>query len=291
MAAPHETVCRHRADRCPGVLRPWVAEDGALLRVRLPGGRLHRDQLAGLIALSAEHGDGTLHLTVRANVQLRGVPLPVPDRVVDTVERLGLLPSRAHERVRNVMASPLTGLAGGAADLRQAVTELDGAIRKDPALAVLPARFLFCLDDRGDLHDQPADLAAVAVSPDRARLRAGDLTGGTVPIDGVAGALVDLARRFLALRGEGPTARWHVAELDGGGAALGLFGPGAPVPSCAPPPLGLLDQDDGRRVQHLPVPDGLLTPSLADEVLAIAADELVVTPWRSLLLPHLEARP
>lgn len=287
-AASHEPLLRLRADRCPGVLRPWVAEDGALLRVRLPGGRLHRDQLAGLAALAQEHGDGNLHLTVRANLQLRGVALPVPDGVVAGIESLGLLPSRTHERVRNLMASPLTGRLGGTADLRPVVAALDEAVRADPALAGLPARFLLCLDDRGDLHDQPADLAAVAVGPDEARLWAGGLAGDTVRLAEVPGALVGLARRFLVLRGDGPTACWHVAELPGGAAELGPFRPQAPRPACPPPDLGWLTQDDGRRARHVGVPDGLLTPLLLEDVLAAAGDEAVVTPWRSLLLPDLE---
>ena len=38
------------------------------------------------------------------------------------------------------------------------------------------------------------------------------------------------------------------------------------------------------------MPDGRLTPALAAEVLARAGAEVVVTPWRSLLLPDLEDR-
>lgn len=287
-ATSHEPLPRLRADRCPGVLRPWVAEDGALLRVRIPGGRLHREQLAGLAALAREHGDGNLHVTVRANVQLRGVPLPVPRDVVTGIESLGLLPSRTHERVRNVMASPLTGRLGGLADLRPVVFGLDYAIRADPALADLPARFLLCLDDRGDLHDQPADLAAVAVGPDEARLWAGGLAGGTVRLAEVADALADLARRFLAARGDGPTACWHVVELPGGANDLGPFRPEASPEPCPPPDHGWLTQDDGRRAKHVAVPDGLLTSRLLEEVLDTAGDEVLVTPWRSLLLPDLE---
>lgn len=281
---------RHRFDRCPGVLRAWVAEDGALLRIRLVGGVLRRDQLAGLAELSADHGDGAVHVTARANVQVRGVPLPVPDRLVERVSLLGLLPSPAHDRVRNIMMSPLTGRSGGRADLRPVAGMLDDALCGDPLLAALPARFLFCLDDRDDLCDRTGDLAAVAVAPDRARLWAGGRAGEVVGLAEVPGRLVELARRFLAVRGSGPTACWHVSELPGGGADLGAFRPADPPPQAPPPPYGSLVQDDGRHTRHLAVPDGMLTPALLDHLLACAADQVVVTPWRGVLLPDLEAR-
>jgi precorrin-3B synthase len=289
LSTAHER--RHRADRCPGVLRPWVAEDGALVRIRLVGGLLHRTQLAGLADLASEYGDGTLHLTARANLQLRGISLPVPDLFVERVAALGLLPSRAHERVRNIMVSPLTGRLGGLADLRPTARALDAAVCADPMLSDLPARFLFCLDDRGDLQDRPTDLAAVVVAPGRARLLAGALAGEVVGLQDVPARMADLARRFLTLRGTGPSACWHVGELDGEGSELGSFGqapaqPSAPVPMV--PPHGSLIQDDGRRALHLAVPGGSLTPALLEQTLAAGSDEVIVTPWRSLFLPDLD---
>jgi precorrin-3B synthase len=102
-----------------------------------------------------------------------------------------------------------------------------------------------------------------------------------------------LTRSFLALRGEGPTAAWHVDELDR--PLLPVLDvrqvPDAPADADRPePPLGRLRQRDGRFVDHLAVPEGRLTPALRDEVLGRAGDEVVVTPWRSVLLPDLEAR-
>ncbi|MEO8815503.1 MAG: nitrite reductase, partial [Mycobacterium sp.] len=63
---------RTRADLCPGVLRPWLADDGLLVRLRLVGGRLPVASLARLLAVSAEFADGRIHLTRRANLQVRG---------------------------------------------------------------------------------------------------------------------------------------------------------------------------------------------------------------------------
>jgi precorrin-3B synthase len=75
----------------------------------------------------------------------------LPADVVAAIEATGLLPSRTHELVRNVMVSSLTGLDGGFVDRRPVATELDERLRADRILARLPGRFLFVLDDgRGD---------------------------------------------------------------------------------------------------------------------------------------------
>jgi len=284
---------RHRADQCPGVLRPWLADDGALLRIRLVGGRLSATQLAGLATLAATHGDGSLHVTGRANLQVRAVPPDAVPTVAEGVAGLGLLPSPAHERVRNVLLSPLTGRRGGRADLRPVADRLDALLCADEDLAALPARFLFALDDRGDLSRGPgreADLALVALDPTTGRLEAAGAPGQTVPLDRAADELVALARRFLALRGEGPSAAWHVAELPAGPATLG-FPPGA-APSADRgahrPSYGRLAQDDGRSLLHVEIPGGTLTHASTTDLLAAAGHDVVFTPWRSVVLPDLD---
>jgi precorrin-3B synthase len=293
-AAP---AARQRPDRCPGLTRPWIAADGALVRIRLVGGTLSTVALAQLAEASRTYGDGDLHLTGRANLQVRGVQHVdgvVPGGLVDAVRAAGLLPSEAHDLVRNVMVSPLTGRIGGLADLRPVARELDRLLVSDPACADLAGRFLFVLDDgRGDLAGRTSDLAAVAVDDRTVQLRAGaHQWGPVVTLADAAGELHALTRRFLDLRGHGATAAWHVDEL-----AAPLLPsldvrqvPDAPADAGRrEPPLGRLRQRDGRSVDHVAVPDGVLTAGLLDEVLGRAADEVVVTPWRSLLLPDLEA--
>jgi probable phosphoglycerate mutase len=139
------TSTRSRRDRCPGVTRPWLAEDGALVRLRLVGGRITAEQLEALAAVSATYGDGNVHLTGRANVQVRALPHD-GDRLLPEVHRAvlatGLVPSESHDLVRNVMVSPWTGRRGGRADLRPVADELDRLVRADARLAELPGRFL-----------------------------------------------------------------------------------------------------------------------------------------------------
>lgn len=285
---PTTATLRSRTDLCPGVFRPWAAQDGALIRLRLIGGRLAPAALAALREVSGAYGDGDLHLTRRANVQLRGLPIHsggLTPEVVDAIEATGLLPSPTHELVRNVMVSPLTGLAGGRADLRPIAAELDAALCAAPRLAQLPGRFLFVLDDgRGDLVDRSTDLGLMALDEWTAQLRIGSTGWGpVVGLTSAAAALTDLARRFLDERGVGPGAPWHVDELT--------------TPLCA-----LASRADATRIvrqalpygtvpggEHVAAPDGVIDPTLS-RLLVEHDRELVVTPWRGVLVPSEESR-
>jgi len=276
---------RTRSDLCPGVFRPWQADDGALVRLRPAGGRLGSRALVGLIGVSEAYGDGLVHLTARANLQVRGLPLDggqqIPEEVVGVIEETGLLPSRSHELVRNIMASPQTGLAGGRADLRSVVEELDRRLCSDSVLAGLPGRFLFVLDDgRGDLVDRTLDVGAVAVSDSSAQLRLGSRGWGpVVALSEVAAAILELAGRFLARRGAGPSAAWHVDELD---APLAPAHEREPATYVHQEPLPFGPVAGG---EHVAAPDGRIDRGLA-ESLAAASEALVVTPWRGVLVPE-----
>jgi precorrin-3B synthase len=272
----------HDTDACPGALQVHQAADGALVRVRLPGGMMTAAQLAVLAGVSHELGSGTLELTARANVQLRGITDVTA--AADTIAAAGLLPSATHERVRNIVASPLSGRTGGLADVRPLVAELDAAICNDPALADLGGRFWFSLDDgRGDVSGLCADVGVEVIDGEVALLLAGRDTGARRAIHDTVETLLTVARRFLAIRGKA----WRVSELSDPVALWPDAQPGPTLPVVTRPPVGWIEQDDGRIALGAAVPLGVL-PSRVAEYLAAIEAPLVITPWRSVLVCDLD---
>lgn len=280
---PAQPTTRTRRDRCPGVLRPWQAADGLLVRLRLIGGRVSSAALRALLEVAEQHGDGRVHVTVRANLQVRALPGrdgALAPEALAAVEATGLLPSRTHELVRNVLTSPQTGLAGGLADLRPVAAELDRRLCASELLAELPGRFLFVLDDgRGDLVDRGCDLGLVMLDGREAQVRAGGAWGDVVPAGEAAAVLAGLAAEFLRRRGAGPAAPWHVAELPEPLLAAAAADPRLPAAS-GPLPYGPVP--GGR---HVAVPDAGLDRA-AVAALTATGPAVIVTPWRGVLVPE-----
>lgn len=284
-------MTRVRTDRCPGVGRPWPAEDGLLVRLRLIGGSVSSSALLSLISVAETYGDGKIYLTGRANLQVRGLPAvdgALPGEVLTALKATGLVPAQTHELVRNVMVSPQTGIAGGRADLRGVAASLDRLLCGSSRLAALPGRFLFVLDDgRGDLVSRECDLGLVALSATEAQLRVGETWGPVVPLTEAASRLAALASRFLDVRGEGPSAAWHVSELQQLEVELVETAEADPR---VPPPIDPLAFGSVPGGEHVPAPDGVLDRS-AIEALAERAPAVVVTPWRGVFAPSPQVRP
>ena len=273
-------MARTETDRCPGVLAVHQAADGGLARVRLPGGRLSAQQLEVLRAAAAELGDGRLELTSRANVQIRGLDARGPRELSDRLFAAGLLPSIAHERVRNILASPLSGLDEQSRyDVLPVAAALDRALCARPGLAELPGRFLFALDDgRGDLADVQADVAVRALDDRSAVLSLGS-RGARVSWTEVPELMLAAAEAFLSVRDQ----EWRIAELaDGEERILKRLGLTADKPlntSTTRVTAGAHGQ-----AMVVTVPLGSLTQDQA-AALAAAGAGVRVTPWRSVVVP------
>ncbi|MGY1600765.1 precorrin-3B synthase [Geodermatophilus sp. SYSU D00815] len=287
---------RLRADACPGALQTHAAADGALARVRVPGGLLTADQLRALAAAARELGDGRLELTSRGNVQLRGLDAGDVPALGERLAAAGLLPSATHERVRNVLASVLTGRSGGRRDVRPWVPAFDAALRGDPVLAGLPGRFLATLDDgRGDVSGLGGDVGLLALDDGTVALLLGGADSGlrAGPDDAVA-LLLAATRAFLHERAAQGGTAWRLTELAEGPARVaarlhrhGRSGEAVPVPAAPEVgPVGAAEQDDGRVALIGVVPLGVLGADQVD-LLARLAAEVQLTPWRSVVVPDL----
>lgn len=299
-------------DACPGALRAHPAADGGLVRLRLPGGAVRSPAIRALADLCERHGDGAVHLTARANLQLRGVAVDGAETdpaLVQGVRAAGLLPSLSHELVRNVVASAWSGLRGGLVDVRPLVGALDSALCADAGLALLPGRFLMALDDgTGDVAGIGADLCWWALDAGSGALLIGGIDCGLrVPVGAAPEALLMAARAFQRIRTtRAGGSAWRVGELDGQGTAvraeLRSASPAswrrkrtlcrAPEAVAGLPRLGVLAQRDGRSLVAALVPLGRL-PAPALRLLADAADvgsgpgsgQVLLTPWREVVVP------
>ncbi|MFF0397321.1 cobalamin biosynthesis protein CobG [Streptomyces sp. NPDC005248] len=298
-SASGEPFSRDRGDACPGSLRLHRADDGALARVRIPGGVLDMRQADVLRKAARELGDGELHLTSRGNVQLRGLDADCGGRLAELIGAVGLLPSWSHERIRNVVASPLSGLDGrGRSDVRPWLTALDGLLCGSDKAAGLSGRFLFALDDgRGDVDALGADVTLLGRGDGGARLRIGAaeavlrVSGADAPRAALIAAetFVDTARQ---------TGAWRVSELPFPaeellaqvGTALRAVGVDAadclervPPPTAPQEPGYGLVGTSGPAALCVGVPFGRLTGAQW-ESLTRAGGEVRLTPWRSVVV-------
>ncbi|HTW03634.1 MAG TPA: precorrin-3B synthase [Streptosporangiaceae bacterium] len=207
------------ADACPGILDLHQARDGLVARIRLPGGYASAARLRALATLAERFGDGSVDLTARGNVQLRGIRADTADRLAERATAAGLLPSPSHDRARNISASPLAGLTGHR-DLRGLVRALDRAILADPRLAALPGRFLFALDDStGRAGLGRCDVGLRLESGGTELIVAGRLTGRRGPAAQMTALALVAARAFLSQRQSAEVSP-RVGRLPDGGAAV-----------------------------------------------------------------------
>ncbi|MGJ3508130.1 hypothetical protein [Enemella sp. A6] len=273
------TSTRPAQDRCPGVLRPYVSGDGALVRLRSPGGRVPAETLRALTGYAAANGAPVLQLTSRGNLQLRGLPDPLPADLEPLVVELGLLPTPSHEVMRNIIAAPFDAASA------EMATAFDAGLRADEELARLPGRLLVAFDDgTGVMLGEPWDLAHVAETPDSGLL----LAAGCPRVRRVArgeavAAMLELARAFVADREHPhPDPVWNVRDLPAEASVFALLTDAVDeLPAATTPPEPGIHGDD----LLVGVPLGMLEPAQADLIAELCSGVVVVTPWRSILLP------
>ncbi|MGW1866215.1 cobalamin biosynthesis protein CobG [Streptomyces mauvecolor] len=293
-------VVRDRDDACPGALRLHTADDGKLARLRLPGGILTNRQVNALAAAAERYGDGHLGITSRGNAELRGIGDTCGTGLAELLRHTALLPSERHERIRNIVASPLAGLDGrGHGTLHPWLRELDTLLCTQDWTPALSGRFLFALDDgRGDVAGLGADVTLLAQAEGRAVVRVGASAVGVAAADAPRAAL-EAARAFLASAAAAGTGAWRVRELPPGHevaltrtlACAGIPAEPAPVPDAhatAPEPGTAAAPDGTYAVIVAPVLGRVTSTQL--RALAGPGGEVRITPWRGFVLPGFDER-
>ncbi|WP_051407119.1 precorrin-3B synthase [Nocardia sp. CNY236] len=284
-------MTRRGPDSCPGVLRLHEAADGPLARIRVPGGRLESAQMHALAQVAQDAADGPLELTARGNVQVRGVH--DVSALTRRLTEVGMVPSRTHERVRNIVASPLSGRIGGGVDVHPLAAALDAGILAAPRLADLPGRVLFTLDDgRGDVSGLGADIGVHALAQGEfALVLAGSDSGVRLAAEDVVEVVLAAAHAFLELRGN-TSNYWRLSDIEHGSRhlidRLGCTPTADRLEFTATPsiPIGWLEQNDGLIGLGAGVRLGTLSARTA-EFLAATERPTILTPWRSLVLTDL----
>lgn len=309
---------------CPGVHTPFLEADGALLRIRTPGGMLSAR------GLQVAAGSGrTLEITSRANLQVRGLdPAAVPAVAAGLVAAGLALADPARDERRNVVASPTAGFdAAELVDTRPLVAAVAGLLAAEGG--VRSPKFGVLVDGggtvsvRGRRHDVCLGAVRVPGRPGVAfEVRLDEplpLTGNAGPAvvvpEGRAQAAVEAAltlcppggRMADALATAGREALLHaVATRCGGRVSDGVV---PPQPGRAPCDRGAGERPEAAATEaaigvHGAAACGpwagtvwcgaapLLGRLSAEAALGLAAlagefgdGEIRLTPWRGVILP------
>ena len=222
-------IAPRRKGWCPGALRPMETGDGLIARVRAPRGRLTLDQAAAVAESAISCGNGSIGLSARANLHLRGVSEQTLPDLHARLGLAGLLDADPEiERLRNIIMSPLDDIDPEALiDLSPSAAALEVRLAADEDLRRLPAKFGFVLDARGrlPLADVEADIRFEAANSGAlAVYLAGDdaLAAACAP-DGTGEVAARLGRAFVRLAGSGdgaPRRMRALVERIGAGAVF-----------------------------------------------------------------------
>jgi len=281
------------------------AADGMLMRVRLPGGTITPSGLRAVADVAERFGSGTVELTARANLQIRGLRVPGVAAAAAHLVRHGLANADpARDARRDVVGSPLAGHdPTELTDVGAAVADVARILAAAPGLEGLPPKFCVVVDGGGaaSVRGVPADVALGAVRTVEGDivvqlalgrpLDEGDGRVACIPVGDIGPVVVAAARR-CAQEGERMAT---LAERGGRGDLLGSLTRGieirwasAPRVPVATAPIGALThaRDDQVNLGAAPLL-GRTSPVALRAVAALVEDmqtQIRCTPWRGIVL-------
>jgi precorrin-3B synthase len=271
-----------RASACPSLYRLAPGRDGSIARIRLPLGRLTPEAARAVAQAARRYGNGTIEITSRANLQVRGLAETDGAAFAEMLFAAGLGADPAAEDVLNVMVAPTHGRDRAALiDTTPLAKRLLNLLRGTPLYHALSPKFSIGIDGgeaampRAHPHDiwlRAMDAESYAIG-----LASSPLSNavGAVPIAKAEVAIAALLDRVVA--GGFSRMRDLMAQQQ---PDLAGFSPAPTLPDAGAGamPLGVSGMMVGARP-----PLGRLTPDML-EALAKLDGEVRLTPWQSVLL-------
>ena len=140
-----------KSDICPGLFYGTPAADGFLVRVRIPGGLLDRQQVSTIAQIISHWHSPTLQVTNRGNLQLRGITTAPTPAMFQALQSVGLAAKNPSlDRLRNFMASPTAGIdPQELIDTRPYLRAINNYLQNHPELVDLPSKFSIGIDGGG----------------------------------------------------------------------------------------------------------------------------------------------
>lgn len=142
-----------QANACPGLFYGTRAQDGFLVRIRIPTGILNLQQLKVIAGLLTKLECDRLQITNRANLQIRGVQRAIDPSEFSELQIAGLAATDPQtDHLRNLMASPTAGIdPNELLDTRPYIQQIDQFLQQHPEYGDLSAKFSIGLDGGGDV--------------------------------------------------------------------------------------------------------------------------------------------
>jgi precorrin-3B synthase len=265
---------------------------------------IEANQLRTVADLSRSFADGTIEITSRANLQMRAIRKEDLSHIIESTSLAGLLPSPQHDRVRNIVTSPIAGMDGEELiDPRPLVHELDRRLRADTVFVNLHPKFSFAIHggprqfsrDNDDISLEAVDLHSAS----HFHLSIGGACSGFVVRPGDAVDCMLAAAKIcigLAKDSSLPVRAKTVGTIPGAMKRIVDALSHLLTPSTVSPPsrfinealLGIYPTTQTGRVSIIPsVPLGRLTAEQAIYLAASANEwegDLRLAPWRGVVL-------
>ncbi|MDR6430696.1 precorrin-3B synthase [Brucella pseudogrignonensis] len=292
-----------RRSACPGLSRMVMSKDGAIARIKLRLGRLSVAQAQAIADIAERFETGAIELSIRSNIQLRGIHPDVWPDVIEALHDAGLgAQNKAADDVRNVMVSPTAGIDHGQiSDVTALAGNLLSVLQDNETYHALSPKFSLQIDGGEDcaMISHPGDIWLSAIdggkayafglasSPDKQAL-------GAVSSEHALPFIEALLQHFLGASQKGIARMKHLFEVMPVADFLQTlpFAFDAPASWQRKAPiahahLGLNHQLDGNfYVGAMPLL-GRLTPQQLRELAGLAKSELRLTPWQGILIPHI----